>query len=663
MASIGIITDNHYILFAFFLTVYSQISITSDQIWYRNTDAPSGYENGIIISNDATLTIDCYNFPTAKVFEFEPGATIEINTGSCLIINDARLTSEIEALDNLWGGIIIEGNPNQVQDVWGTTRNQGFLRLLGDAEICYADIAVTVQGGGKINANGAYFTQCPKGIKFERYDRSYDNSLYNYFSMGVINECTFSYIYTSANDTNGDPYLDYHIYMDTIRGIRIYGNTFEFINLGSEIWGSSYGIKAVNASFKVEKSLDFSCFPNPYYKNGNSNTFRNLAYGIYVHNSIDFNPEIRLLQSVFENCLTGIFLWNVYYEYVMIYGNEFSWDDEFESGYETYGIYYLHPSINLKIVQNEFKWNMGSGISDDYYGIYGTHTTSNHSGHSTEIYKNSFANSVSGNKDYIHGIFTDVSNITSGLAKVYMSCNDYNTLDYGHKLYSSGSTASQRLVDQEGRDYTQDNDAGNTFPSCTDYLVNENTGYYTYKTTLYPVETEGNITIDDNNINTNACDAFDYYESQFGTAEMRPDINEALDADDYDDWEEVYEEEELEGYEIYTYNDSFFTVEIIQGQIFRKRPTFVKHIDEMEHLSIYPNPAENYLEISFAGEKVVNSLILYNLWGVEMYKTFPNTMDGKIYIENVSNSFTPGLYLLVLEYKDGSTKEQKLIIK
>ncbi|MBT6836788.1 MAG: T9SS type A sorting domain-containing protein [Bacteroidetes bacterium] len=649
--------------------------VDSDEIWTNSTDLQTkcstyvdasdnvhdmSYLHGIEITSSATLVL------TVDELKLNPTALIIVNIGSRLIIENTTIREECGGFNcGPWEGIVIKGNPNSNQNILGSSRNQGLLIMRDNAKLHGAHYPIKIEGGGVALVNNSIISNCIIGVDMQ----SYPNSNKTYFR---------NTLFTSEHDPNdeyGNIDMVKFVNLTDVEGVRFEGCTFEYHPHTGDS-KPDYGIYSSGSTFKLQKSLDLSSLPGNCSRNGDRNTFSKLTYGVHLAGPEDSDCEI--LQSDFYNCTVGVAC--IDDENTTMYLNSFVWDEYFYPKSGAYfsdvlkshtsvdmpqacGILYSH-STELKVFENEFSWNlanMGTGNVFYSYGIAGKHTEYQNS--FSEFFHNAFGNVGTysqQNMNYINGIVTDVSGLTSAQqAQLHVSCNDFTEMNSCHILYAENPSSSQRLIDQGGRDYYNDVDANNTYDvemSSNDHLINVNTGYYIYKTNLSMI-TSGNITIDDTDISTtncdevNACDYFDNITVSYPNGEPVDEIDPDLGEPD-PDWRR----------DINEYDDMLIVDEPIE-QSERRLPDFEDEIPDENYVSIYPNPAEDHFSISFNTEKAVHAVTVFDIHGRGVYSIIANTNCWHYSITNKEQCLQSGLYLLKLTFKDGSSEQHKLLIK
>jgi hypothetical protein len=72
---------------------------------------------------------------------------------------------------------------------------------------------------------------------------------------------------------------------------------------------------------------------------------------------------------------------------------------------------------------------------------------------------------------------------------------------------------------------------------------------------------------------------------------------------------------------------------------------------------VYPNPANDVLNININNSSFKNSIVVYNVSGAEVLKTNMANSSAQLNIENLSN----GVYLVKVSNKNGFNKTVKFV--
>jgi hypothetical protein len=297
--------------------IYSEtpLEISSNTTW----DKDKRLSSDVIITDGATLTIESrVSIPT--------DAKIIVEPGSKLLVDGGILTNACN--DGLWGGIEVQGDPNQMQD---DPDYQGYVELKNSAIIENANIGIhcvlnaytpgddpvtLYASGGIINTDGVTFRNNKTAIQIEPYKPGYT---YN----SIIANSTFEYPNEIGPSTE---WPLYYIKLNSVKGVNIFGNTFTGGN-SSNFGSRGTGIEALDATINLNPEGDE---PDP-------NTFADLTYGIRCLNTnSSINPEISL--STFTNCWRSIYLSGVTDAHVLVNDIDFK-SLSSTAGLEAYGIY------------------------------------------------------------------------------------------------------------------------------------------------------------------------------------------------------------------------------------------------------------------------------------------------------------------------------------
>ena len=91
-------------------------------------------------------------------------------------------------------------------------------------------------------------------------------------------------------------------------------------------------------------------------------------------------------------------------------------------------------------------------------------------------------------------------------------------------------------------------------------------------------------------------------------------------------------------------------------------PVSIKEIENINDLSIYPNPASDKLNIKFNTSTADNfDIVIYNVTGQVVYKETLNNFLGSYYNELNINDFAQGVYLMQIKSSKGATTRKVVI--
>ncbi|PCJ66120.1 MAG: hypothetical protein COA58_08590 [Bacteroidetes bacterium] len=349
----------------------------------------------IIIKSGGKLEIN-------NTIKFVPNnvPSIVVEAGGQLIINsNGKLTNFGCSTDDLWSGVLLEGNPNANQS---PLSNQGVVKMFGGV-IENAESAISVgrpirsmftvgQTGGTIFAYNATFLNNRTDISIAPYTRRSAGRIVPYYSD--FKECTFKTDFNAAQNIGSSP----HMLISGIDQLKIRGCTFiDERNLTTPENGRD-GIVGYGSSIRVECSSITN--QNTCGSTSTKTTFNGIKRGIHLAGrnlntgGIDRPTTIKFSEF---NCHQGVVV-NGINEF-QLYGNTFS-----NPGTSTYfdapGFYtkslgaYIDNSSNLLITENDFQ--------SDFQPMTGVISLNSSAGlvvrnnkeRFNEIYNNDYANIV-----------------------------------------------------------------------------------------------------------------------------------------------------------------------------------------------------------------------------------------------------------------------------
>ncbi|MCL2247130.1 MAG: S8 family serine peptidase, partial [Lentimicrobiaceae bacterium] len=192
--------------------------IEQNAVW----NTPLRAINEITIPSGVTLTI------TNTVY-FLPSAKILVEPGGKLIINGGTLTSACE--DEMWQGIVVMGNSSQpLQQPY-----QGYVQITNGGAIKNALCAITVDGGGMVNANNAYFMNNKKGVHFTAIASS---------QSGISGTFTQAQFALNSSYIGNPAFFEGHLKMESSGGVDV-----------SDCLFSNYFTSNLNYGIMVENSF------------------------------------------------------------------------------------------------------------------------------------------------------------------------------------------------------------------------------------------------------------------------------------------------------------------------------------------------------------------------------------------------------------------------
>lgn len=246
------------------------ITVSGQELW----DLARLVEGDVIVEAGAELTISC------KVL-MPPGSRILVKKGGRLIVDDGHLTISSPVCGQYWDGIMVDGDPTQTQ---GSSK-QGWVHLINESLVEYANTAVHVQGGGVLRMDNSTIKDCRYGVYF----RPYEHPILPWFNSTNIANSTFRLTDNHTQDVQ--PFNSLY----GVSGIEFENCTFTDDRTPSTAFPTPVGyfqsraIRSLNANFTVS----------------GASTFHNLWLGVEAGNSGSVR-NFRIQDATFTDCFGGI---------------------------------------------------------------------------------------------------------------------------------------------------------------------------------------------------------------------------------------------------------------------------------------------------------------------------------------------------------------------
>ncbi|MCZ2130963.1 MAG: T9SS type A sorting domain-containing protein [Bacteroidia bacterium] len=590
----------------------AQINVTSNTTW--NSTPPTGYEDGITVKNNSTLTIN------GITLQMNKNKLINVEQGSKLIINGATL--ECSSFSDRWGGIRLQGDPNAEQfstfpdetlnntSTWSgvLNSNQTYIET-NNSNFTNAIVGIESMEGAIVRARNTTFHNNGFGI-----------SIGFYLSPTVL-DANASYVMDCTFDWTLDWPVNYNGYIGNI-GIKLL--LVKSINIGGCSFVSSpyytnctqgrpTGIWSGASNFSVGNSgnslcLDkYGCYQNCYDGiAGGGCVFENLEYGIYhtyIINGINIEESnLAVRNSIFNNNFRSIFMAENQYgahpqSNIVIIDNTFSGSRVFLNSITDYlcqEIEILPPMLSTHII-DVYLFHCGFNVYGNTFSYDGNHIShimvkdgSNVNLTRGHIWNNTFSNTnpTTVISDAVYGVIVYGKN---DLLKI--SVNTFSNMGTDIKI-TTNATVENPMSDKNG------NAAGNIFsdPFPPNRLRIDNTGnavvtykYYNYSTNPKEDPLTYSVNVVDDFINFPAAD---------------PSETKCTDFIPNNDW---------------GLSAAQFAVDT--------------------QIKIYPNPAHQFIEISNANNTNINNIKIYNLLGGLIFEHSCNkstiSLDVRDYTESV----------------------------
>ncbi len=302
-------------------------------------------QGDIVVQSGATLTISCK-------LGMAPGAVITVQPGGTLNVDGGWITN---ICGNLWGGIYVQGDNTQDQQMHNGAYYQGVCNITNGATIEYAhDIGLwdgsnVSTSGGILKASNSTFLNNRRSAEFINYHSGIANVSY-------FTNCTFTVDdnYPAIND----PFAA-HISMWSVDNVSINNCTFQNLtspdpNIPNQDVTMGEGIVTIDASINFGNICNcLRCtFPCPDADQVGS-TFSNLYKAIDVTDAAS-TATFSISHSTFNNCFYGIYASSI--NNFKVYENTFNIGGNQALGqtYQQEGLR-INSCIGFQVEANTFK--------------------------------------------------------------------------------------------------------------------------------------------------------------------------------------------------------------------------------------------------------------------------------------------------------------------
>ncbi len=519
-------------LFFLFLSMFwfqnsycTPVTISSDATWDNlsgPTTPPANYTDGVIITNNATLTINNITLT------FGSGKAIIVEVGSHLDLINATLTSGAT-----WLGITATGlgqgsvwvykeqfNTFPTEDIGDETTWAGELHpdqtwvTINGGGIYYAKIAAESIDGAVIRARDCDFIDCERGLKIGPWYSYTQPKLNACFAMQCIFQWTQIMPGFSSSSFIG-------IDLEKVQGINIGGCVFENVHTSSYChFDRGIGVNSVEANFAVSQAGDelcddgfgclYNCMDQSPTGSGDDCTFNQLAYGIKaVGNPTSNNLRTGIVHCIFTNNLYSIYIASSKHSIVNLCefysirtgsGGTIGMNDLYTTHTGGNGCDYEPSNTVLKYIETynskEVRIKENEFTADDINVTYITIDNSGNSATSISlIKKNDFGNTKSGGvsgSDGVHAIHCKNDNL--GLK---IQCNDFSDMSRDIFNASGGTLRDQQegAAQYNNNNYSTNSGSVNIYNDGNDFTV-AGPGYFGPPPLLSTGGT-GNVTLTD----------------------------------------------------------------------------------------------------------------------------------------------------------------------
>lgn len=298
-----------------------EFTATSSAVWtngqnpFGNSTSPILIEKELVIPAGVTVTI------SNMTFKFATGAKVIVERGSNglpggkLILSQTTFTVD-DSCDPtaMWNGVQVYGYPNQIQGVFGTSR-QGWFEIKDNSKIEHAlkgvvAVRISTMPNYPYNFNAYDFSYTGgviQGVNSTFRNNQVDVEIRKYINTTYANKSNFSncQFITDGPLKNNWLKTQNHVFLNDVRGIGFYG--CDFINLHPELFyytDRTTGIRSMDATLLVKSKCAGNTIPCSTYDN---NLFKDLYYGIYATGG-NSNYTIVSDQASYINNYYGIYM-------------------------------------------------------------------------------------------------------------------------------------------------------------------------------------------------------------------------------------------------------------------------------------------------------------------------------------------------------------------
>ena len=460
--------DNHpgtYFHIGNWATVSSTWSPGTSNNPFGSGDGKVYFNQDLVVPAGKNITINNMSlfFTQDASLYISPGASVTLN--GCLLSSSSACNS-----DNMWPGIIVDGNNNIAQ----SATYHGKITVMGGSVIENAQRGISSTNGGIVCVYNAELRNNVYGIYFNRYNHTH-----------ILSYIRNSKFYTDKIFDNPSKFPIAHIYLYNVSGLSIYKNTFSndldyFVNSSYYVDRRGKGIQSNNSSFKTVGGL--LLVQNP------SNKFYNLHYGIYVSGQKNTAPNIRY--NEFKDNFRGLYLSGtdgavvVFNKFSTLNGNppvSYYSPPCYKGLPETDVKYaaYLASSKNYKFEENTID-NGDVGLYVYNSGIAEAHA----------IYRNKFGENSSNKMraaTVIIGKNSDWDRNNPGLATkgLEVRCNTYTNNEIAIQIINGNMSRWQGYISNGAGNKAAHNIFNKTYINDVDFGTHIDVGYTSYDASPY----------------------------------------------------------------------------------------------------------------------------------------------------------------------------------
>ena len=430
------------------LNANGEYHITANTTWNSNRTI----KGKIVIDPGVTLTINngaVIRFADSRQVGVTTNITVmpqmnNVGGGRLTVSANATLTSLQNCPYSMWDGIIVLGNPADIQSTYqqgnvgitnATVRNAVTAILAGNADPTNPILSTATQRGGRVVCTNVKFQNNLHDVVLRHYASQYAND----FTPTALTDCTFETTaplkynwLTPAVHVSANAYPRLKVAACTFR------NTSGLSTADPVKWG--VGLEVSQGSLQVLRNAsNVGC------------SFQNLSRGLYHSNTVP-SKLIDLRNASFSGCGAGAYTAGSAVPTVV--SNSFTVPDLDVSGLAgltaAYGCY-IDQCTGFGYENNDFDGPGSAAVNPTVGAVF------NATGPASNIYYN----------NRFDGLFTgtiimgsnDGPSFNDGL---HIKCNDYSQTTL-NQFDVAFTTSSVTVGDQQGASINQASPAGNTF--------------------------------------------------------------------------------------------------------------------------------------------------------------------------------------------------------
>lgn len=225
-------------LFSYNFNAQSQVPIYGNETWSTTANLPPGFDDGIIVKQNATLTIN-----NSIILLMKPDKTILVEKGGKLVLTNVTIDVNADSKTNSWGGIIIEGdgtqsqyNGTQFNPIQGVVEMTNSILRNANCSIFVGNATQSGKNGGIARCMNSSFINCITGVQVQPYEDAdpvnkennacyFENNTFRWIEGINRNKLNQQQI-SCSNTTLTLRTFGAQMVFNSIQGIKVRGNKF-----------------------------------------------------------------------------------------------------------------------------------------------------------------------------------------------------------------------------------------------------------------------------------------------------------------------------------------------------------------------------------------------------------------------------------------------------